>query len=648
MKNTRSRRGIRLTPLLIAGLLLLPALTAVLAGMEPPTRAEIEKYKRDGTWSRRQDFALQIGNHRLSEEMAARLRTRLHRSSLEQQGLSSDRVEALLAPPPAWRGMPTRGTVKMLALLLSFSDHPETNTTASIESKLFGEGSGEPPTESLRSFYRRSSYGQLDIQGNVLGWYNTGRPRPDITDENDFQTREGLIKEALTHFNATGHDFSQYDNDGDGSIDCLTVIWSGPDNGWGNFWWGYQTDFSDRTFTLDGKRLRTYSWQWESRPLGTPFTPATVIHETGHALGLPDYYDYDDTVGPNGGVGGLDQMDSYGDHNCFSKFLLDWITPTVYGSGSRTLTLSDSGTQGSAALFVPRPESPNYPFYEFFMVQNRFRSGNDIQNPADGLLVWHVDARLNPRDTDYLYDNSYSDHKLLRLQEADGQEEIENGDGNADAGDYYTAGRTFTPRTDPGSDLYDGTVTEAHLDTISANGPVMTCRLYFGGTTLSISVGAGGTTDPAPGENSFPAGSQVQVRAIPDEYCTFTGWSGDAGGTDNPLALTMDTNKSIHASFRLIQPPLQVAGQRQYNRSLSQRETIDTLSWQANPANGDLPIAGYRISAVVNGTISQLAEVDGAARTWQRRKATGEAATYRIAAVLADGSVGAGAETTVR
>ncbi|HNX98227.1 MAG TPA: hypothetical protein PKK12_11145, partial [Candidatus Aminicenantes bacterium] len=152
---------------------LLPALTAGLAGMEPPTRAEVEKYKQDGSWSRRQSFAQQIGNHRLSAGMAARLHYRLQRSALERQGLSPDRLDTLLAPPPAWRGMPTKGTVKMLALLISFSDYAETNTAASIESKLFGEGDGDLPTESLRNFYRRSSYGQLDIQGNVLGWYNT-------------------------------------------------------------------------------------------------------------------------------------------------------------------------------------------------------------------------------------------------------------------------------------------------------------------------------------------------------------------------------------------------------------------------------------------------------------------------------------------
>jgi M6 family metalloprotease-like protein len=119
-----------------------------------------------------------------------------------------------------------------------------------------------------------------------------------------------LIKEAVNHFDAQGHDFSQYDNNGDGVLDYFVVIWAGPDNGWGNFWWGYQTVFPDNTYTVDGVRLGKISWQWEANPVGGAFTPVVVIHETGHALGIPDYYDYDSSVGPQSGVGGLDMMDS--------------------------------------------------------------------------------------------------------------------------------------------------------------------------------------------------------------------------------------------------------------------------------------------------------------------------------------------------
>ncbi len=265
---------------------------------------------------------------------------------------------------------------------------------------------GGYPYESLRNYYLRSSYNQLDIQGSVLGWYTTAYPWDSLPETT--QGRESVIKEALNYYNSQGHDFTQYDNDGDGEIDYLIVIWTGPHGGWATFWWAYKATFTDSTYELDGKRLRTYSWQWESSGYPTgDFSVRTVIHETGHALGLPDYYDYNVTVGPDGGVGGLDMMDaSQGDHNFFSKFLLDWINPSTFASaGTHAVTLGPSATSEDAVLAMPAA-FPGNAFAEFFMIQNRKRVGNDEELPADGLLIWHVDSRLNAAGTDFQYDNS--------------------------------------------------------------------------------------------------------------------------------------------------------------------------------------------------------------------------------------------------
>ena len=41
-------------------------------------------------------------------------------------------------------------------------------------------------------------------------------------------------------------------------------------------------------------------------------------------------------------------------------------------------------------------------------------------NHSDGLLIWHVDATPNADGDDFLYNNSVTEHKLLRLMEANG------------------------------------------------------------------------------------------------------------------------------------------------------------------------------------------------------------------------------------
>jgi len=505
------------------------------SALTPPTKEQVEQYRRDGTLAARIADALAIGNHRASPKLAARAQYKFQQRSLQLQGLNPDQMPQILAPPPDWKGMPTTGTVKVLALLIAFNDYAPTHSREYIESKLFGNGTDGYPYESLRNYYRRSSYDKLEIQGNVLGWYTTFYPRSAVPET--MQGREALIKEALDYYNAQGHDFTQYDNDGDGEIDYLMVIWTGPHGDWATFWWAYMTEFSDSSYQVDGKRLKTYSWQWESRdyPIGD-VSVRTFIHETGHALGLPDYYDYDDSVGPRGGVGGLDMMDaSQGDHNCFSKFLLDWINPPTYGTvGNFSVTLRPSATTEDAALVMPKA-TPGNQFAEFFMIQNRYRANNDTAFPNDGLLFWHVDARLNLDGKNFQYNNSYTDHKLLRLMEADGLEEIETGDLYADAEDYYGPGSTFGPATVPNSSRYDGSPTGITASGISTVGNSITFDLAL----------ADACQDAIPLQNNVPyTGTTV---GAPSNYNTYNCVNWDESGPEVIHKITTGSTGDIRA-----------------------------------------------------------------------------------------------------
>ncbi len=454
--------------------------------MEPPRPGELARYRLDGSLASRVARAHKLGDDKFAPGLLQHALLKLQRTAMGTD-------LPLRLPPAAWRGMPTTGTVNVLTVPICFSDYPPSTSQDALTSSLFGAGDpANAPYESVASYYRRSSYGKLAIQGDVLPWYDTGRPRSAVAKTD--RAREALIEQALQSY-ATAHpsyDFSRFDNDHDGTIDYVVVIWTGPDNGWSGFWWGYQTSFQDAGFRigLPGKQvtLGTYSWQWEYRyegspPAGRTFDPIVTIHETGHALGLPDYYDYQPGQGPDGGVGGLDMMDdNWGDHNCFSKFLLDWITPRVVGGGSTALSLRDSGEYPDATVVMPGASAS--PFREYFMVQNRYRAGNDggpqYPIPADGLLIWHVDARLTRSDpnapgADFRYDNSYTGHKLLKLMEADGKETITKG-GWAGASDFYRAGKVFGTATHPNSARYGGAYTGVLISGISTSGPLMSAN----------------------------------------------------------------------------------------------------------------------------------------------------------------------------
>ena len=70
--------------------------------------------------------------------------------------------------------------------------------------------------------------------------------------------------------------------------------------------------------------------------------------------------------------------------------------------------------------------------------------------------------------------------------------------------------------------------------------------------TLSISTTVGGTTDPVPGTYYYENGTTLEIKAISDALHKFYKWSGNipiGHELENPITITMDSNKIITAEF---------------------------------------------------------------------------------------------------
>ena len=434
--------------------------------LKPPMPGELQNYIQDGSLEKRQAIARQMQSFKINPSL---VQAKIEELKALKEGKSFN-PETF----PYKTGLPAKGNPKVFALLIDFPDYTHITDSASFTYQLFGEGSAANyPYESLKGYYQRSSYGMLTIGGTSYGWYRASSTR-SAYGADDYSGVASLIKEALTALNGTV-DFSQYDNNGDGKIDYFMVFYAGPHTGWGSIFWAWNditgSLFADDTFAVDGKRLGVFTFQYEVYGPGYDFEPQTSIHETGHALGLPDYYDYDGSQGPDGGVGGLDMMDSnWGDHNCFSKWLLGWLTPTVVGAqdGKHSLALRPTAGYPDCAMIMPGASSSS-PFTEYFMVQNRsFYSNDTYYTPEQAILVWHVDASLNSAGNDFKFDNSYTSHKILRLMEADGLEEIEAG-GDVDLGDFYSSGDVFSPTSSPNSKFYSGDTSGVWVNNITGS-----------------------------------------------------------------------------------------------------------------------------------------------------------------------------------
>jgi uncharacterized repeat protein (TIGR02543 family) len=72
--------------------------------------------------------------------------------------------------------------------------------------------------------------------------------------------------------------------------------------------------------------------------------------------------------------------------------------------------------------------------------------------------------------------------------------------------------------------------------------------LYLNAFTLKLT-SAKGTVASSPNQLWYDSNSVVQMTATPSTGFTFTGWSGDATGSTNPLSMIMSGNKNITANF---------------------------------------------------------------------------------------------------
>ena len=133
--------------------------------MLPPLKGDVDRFKTDGSFAKRMETALKIGNNKTSPYLTWKLQQKNADMLKNLSGTGINTQQKSNLPPPYRRGIPTKGTVKMLVLLIDFPDYPHTTnqTVEDISSKMFGNGDSSlyPPSpypyESLHNFYQRSS-----------------------------------------------------------------------------------------------------------------------------------------------------------------------------------------------------------------------------------------------------------------------------------------------------------------------------------------------------------------------------------------------------------------------------------------------------------------------------------------------------------
>ncbi|WP_378015830.1 InlB B-repeat-containing protein [Adhaeribacter terreus] len=117
--------------------------------------------------------------------------------------------------------------------------------------------------------------------------------------------------------------------------------------------------------------------------------------------------------------------------------------------------------------------------------------------------------------------------------------------------------------------------------------------------SLNVTANGSGSVAKTPDQATYAANSTVQLAATPATGFQFSGWSGDASGSTNPLTVTMSSNKNITATFTAI-PTTGVTGFELINASSDQ--PIQSLVSGAVLNLATLPTRKLNIRALTNPT----------------------------------------------
>lgn len=434
------------------------------------------------------------------------------------------------APGPRLRPTAAATTsFRALAILVQFSDVPAQAPAASFDTLLFELGQG-----SVRDYYSEISYGKLDMVTvnlpSAVGWQTAPESRTfyangqyGLWSTSYPNNARRLVEDAVAAADSLV-DFSLYDNDGNGWVDALMVIHTGPGgelSGDPDDIWSHKWSISRQL--RDGVWVYGYAMMPEYWRDPGDMTIGVFAHELGHVFGLPDLYDTDYSsrgVGRWSLMAGGSWNGSLGSSpahpDAWSRIQLGFTSPITPTTGAFGVPLP----QVEADTVIYRLWDGGLPGSEYFLVENRQKTGFDAGLPGSGLLIWHIDDTVSTKNTREWYPG-YTDsgHCLVALEQADGNWEMEQGINSGNSGDPFpgsTDNRTFNSTTTPNSLAYDGSVSLVTVSNISSSGPTMTADLSV---SLVLGIGDDGVLPNEPGSvhnypNPFNASTRIRA-ALP-------------------------------------------------------------------------------------------------------------------------------------
>lgn len=373
-----------------------------------------------------------------------------------------------------------QGTKKGLIILVQFTDSKfKSGHDLALYERIANDEnySGNNFRGSIKDYFKAQSHGLFELDFDVAGICQLQHTYAYYgKNSNDNDVRAGqMVAEACLWAHEHGTDFSKYDWDGDGEVDQVFVLYAGhgeasydkdPDTIWPHMHYLSASDYG-KALSLDGVTVDTYACSSELNGDGNLDGIGTFCHEFSHCMGFRDLYDT--SYAGWFGMGDFDLMCS-GSYNGDSK------CPAGYSAYEKAecgwLTLKDmTNIEQETSIVGVQPMSADGDAYiiknkghedEYYILENRQKTGWDSYLPASGLMITHVDYDAdiwdwNMPNTSGKYEDANgntktNDHQRLTIFRA-GKSTDEYGD----ASDLYPYGsnNSLTKTSSPAATLHN-------------------------------------------------------------------------------------------------------------------------------------------------------------------------------------------------
>ncbi|MDR0436940.1 MAG: M6 family metalloprotease domain-containing protein [Bacteroidales bacterium] len=320
------------------------------------------------------------------------------------------------------------GSVRVPIILVGFANRAFTTPKEQYE-MLFNQlnltsvGGGTVPG-SMRDYFLYNSSQQLDLQIDVFGPYTLPGNLISYSINGDcpgaggqHRTMARLALDSAYHRDSA--DFTIY------SVSTVHIIFAGygRENGSStcpSIWSHASTIASPNTY--NGKRFTNYSCSPEFRGTsGSNITHIGVVaHELGHSLlGLPDFYNTGSGSQVDLGRWCLMASGSWGDNgrtptriSAYGRVAAGWV-PEVTLSTPVDIILPNPVT--TDAVYRINTTTNN----EYFLLENRQKTGWDIDIPGSGMLIYHTDrTSLSQWNNNCVLCNSGSQRRRYYVKQA--------------------------------------------------------------------------------------------------------------------------------------------------------------------------------------------------------------------------------------